>query len=421
MFDVLGHNPGLAISLGLLAGGGVMCLLLAALMSRGGSSLKGVAFFGVFYALVVLPQVAFHLAQATRPVALSADPASPAATAGAISGAAPAPGPGPVDGSRVRRFDTPAQASEALLAYLVQHGVAPTLDRGGDEVEGTASGRGGTGDGAGVGGVVRLKRSGALLGVVTAPDEGTLRARVAALPPGWPGPPPAADPVAVATVAVAAPTGVPLVPALQPVVRWFDASVLLQIAGVLVMLIATVGWFFAGSAWAARVSRVAGAEPLLASDLRQRLLDVDRTDAPVTVEQRPDGRLAVTWRHADARWLDLAGAHRLRRTHRLLLRLDEAARRVRVTEQFSAFDASVGARGAALRWHTGMGMAFFQVERQRVFGLQFGRDGRPTGDLTYAWRFDLNELKSPFIDAVTGAGWDWQPVVLDLPALQDRT
>ena len=100
----------------------------------------------------------------------------------------------------------------------------------------------------------------------------------------------------------------------------------------------------------------------------------------------------------------LAGAHRLRLTHRLLLRLDEAARRVRVTEQFFAFDASVGARGAALRWHTGMGRVFSQVERQRVFGLQFGPDGQPTGDLTCAWRFDLNELKSPFIDAVTGAG-----------------
>ena len=138
------------------------------------------------------------------------------------------------------------------------------------------------------------------------------------------------------------------------------------------------------------------------------------------VDALPDGRIAVTWRHADARFVDFASAHRMVRTHRLLLRLDEAARRVRVTEQSTEFDARAGLGGASLRWRTGLGITFFQVDHRRVFGLQFGPDGRPTGALSYAWRFNLNELKAPFIGAVTGAGWDWQPVMLDLPALLER-
>lgn len=440
MTDILLHNMGLTISLGLLLAGGLMSLLMAVLMAGSGVSLKGIGFFAVFFAIVVLPQVAGHLALAQRPT--TAAPAADAARAAAgrhgftiqaagdavavpaqVFGAgytqadrsdARALFAGRMPGLRVADavhwptgdsvtallFDNAEQASAGLLAYLGLYQVAPTLDRGGVELQG----RRGLG-----GGFVQLRRSGTALLVVTALDEAAVHARVASLPLLQGG--------AGSGAAIGAE---PLVPALQPLVRLFRGSALLQVGGLLAMVALAAWWFFAGTAWAGRVAPAAGVAPLAAAALQQRLLAVNQADVPVTVQTLPDGRIAVTWRHADARWLDLAGAHRLRRTHRLLLRLDEAARRVHVTEQSTEFDASVGPGHASLRWRTELGIVFFQVDHRRIVGLQFGPDGRPNGQLNYVWRFNLNELKAPFIAAVTGAGWAWQPVLLDLPALLAR-
>lgn len=36
--------------------------------------------------------------------------------------------------------------------------------------------------------------------------------------------------------------------------------------------------------------------------------------------------------------------------------------------------------------------------------------------LSYEYNFDLQEMKAPFIQAVTGAGWRWRPVIWHAPA-----
>ena len=451
MKAVLLHNPGLLISLALLLGGGLVFALLGGLMLRSGAAYRGVIFVAVAFALVVLPQLVGHLAMAVKPPATGAG-AVTAPRAAAVDAARAAAGLPefvlPLQGQAVRDpalvfgadhalgrrsdscalfaarmpgltvadavhwpagdsvtalvFGSADQAAAGLLAYLGLYQVAPTLDRGGVELQGTR--------GLG-GGVVRLRRSGAALLAVTALDEPALQARLAALPLLQAAP--AAAPGAPSA-------GAPLVPALQPLVHLFRANVALQVAGVLAMLAIVAWWFFVGTAWAGRVPAERGAAPLPAAVLKSRLMAVNQAEVPMQVEALPDGRIAVTWRHADARFVDFASAHRMVRTHRLLLRLDEAARRVHVTEQSTELDARAGLGGASLRWRTGLGITFFQVDHRRVFGLQFGPDGRPTGALSYAWRFNLNELKAPFIAAVTGAGWDWQPVMLDLPALLER-
>ncbi|MBX3600093.1 MAG: hypothetical protein KF863_05685 [Rubrivivax sp.] len=451
MKAVLLHNPGLLISLALLLGGGLVFALLGGLMLRSGAAYRGVIFVAVAFALVVLPQLVGHLAMAVKPPAAGAGavtaPRAPAvdaarAAAGLPEFVLPLQGQAVRDPALVfgadhalgRRSDSRAlfaarmpglkvadavhwpagesvtalvfgsadQAAAGLLAYLGLYQVAPTLDRGGVELQGTR--------GLG-GGVVRLRRSGAALLAVTALDEPALQARLAALPLLQAAP--AAAPGALGA-------GAPLVPAPQPLVHLFRANVALQVAGALAMLAIVAWWFFVGTAWAGRVPAERGVAPLSAAVLKSRLMAVNQAEVPMQVEALPDGRIAVTWRHADARFVDFASAHRMVRTHRLLLRLDEAARRVHVTEQSTELDARAGLGGASLRWRTGLGITFFQVDHRRVFGLQFGPDGRPTGALSYAWRFNLNELKAPFIAAVTGAGWDWQPVMLDLPALLER-
>ena len=60
-------------------------------------------------------------------------------------------------------------------------------------------------------------------------------------------------------------------------------------------------------------------------------------------------------------------------------------------------------------------MMLFQVDHVRVGGVQLGPDGKPTGELSKAYTFDLQKLKAPFIETVTDAGWRWQPVMWTAP------
>ena len=150
--------------------------------------------------------------------------------------------------------------------------------------------------------------------------------------------------------------------------------------------------------------------------MTERLLAVDGGDTPLTVTPSEDGRtLTVDWRYADARWLDLMRVHRMRRASRLVLSLDPDARRVRVREYWSALDVSAGAGGLRFQWHAASGMQFFNVQTTRVFGAQLGPDGKPTGELSRTFQFDIRSMKQPLIEAVTGSGWAWQPVMWNAP------
>lgn len=174
--------------------------------------------------------------------------------------------------------------------------------------------------------------------------------------------------------------------------------------------------FFRGAAWAGAVPAVANARPVTAAELRQRLLAIGSANVPLVISEEATSNreghshLVATWRFADAQWLDLARARKLRYVARVVLELDPEAHLVRVTEQVTRFDADAGIGGASLQWQTLRGVTFFQVERGRVFGLQFDADGRPQASLNYAWRFDAQEMKAPLIDVVTRAGWQWRPV-----------
>ncbi len=180
-------------------------------------------------------------------------------------------------------------------------------------------------------------------------------------------------------------------------------------------LVLAVGWFFKASAWSASVPP-ATARATDFETLRQRLLAVNQTETPVAVKTGDDGMsLEVTWRYADARWFDLMRVHQMKRIHKLVLEFDAGAHKVRIREYWSAFDASAGAGGVRLDWKAATGMMLFQVEHTRVIGAQLGPDGKPTGELSTAYTFDLQKLKAPFIEAVTDAGWRWQPVMWTAP------
>ncbi len=171
-------------------------------------------------------------------------------------------------------------------------------------------------------------------------------------------------------------------------------------------------WFFKGSAWSVRQAPPPGTRPESAASLRDRLLALNQKEVPVQVIASPnDATLEITWRYADVQWFDLMRAHKMRRTHKLELALDEHSHTARVREYWSAFDASAGPNDLRLNWTAARGMQFFEFEHRRVFGVQLDASGKPTGELSKAYTFNLQELKQPIIEAVTEGGWTWQPVM----------
>lgn len=220
---------------------------------------------------------------------------------------------------------------------------------------------------------------------------------------------------AAASTAATSPSGSD--PARTLVSRRLSDNTPVMLAFLGINLALAAGWFFKASAWATRVRPAPGVQPVDGGALRSRIVALNGTETPVEVSACADGRsLEVTWRYADARWFDLMQLNQVRRVHKLVLTFDEGSRKVRVTEYWSAFDGSAGREGVRLQWQAAAGMQFFQVEQQRVFGVQLDAEGKPTGELSRTFRFNLQAMKGPLIEAVTGAGWTWQPVMWKAPA-----
>jgi hypothetical protein len=241
---------------------------------------------------------------------------------------------------------------------------------------------------------------GLILGVWIGPDDAAIRARMAA-------------------GGFRIPFRAPLAlhgaqPAISPV-TWIASGVLLNTLLVIV-------YFFKGAAWAGSVPGRDRA-PMTAVELMERLQAVNTLDVPFRIERdarnagdERDNVLIATWRYADAKWIDLAGANAMNRLHRIVLQIDEPNHRVLATDYASASAGSIGKDGATIEWQASLGITFFQAEHQQVLGLQIDDHGRFTRDSNYRYAFNLDEMKNPLIRAVTDSGWTWRPVVWQGPA-----
>ena len=399
---------------------------LALAMWRAGASLRPLVFVGVFLAIVGGPQLLFHFARARGwipPAELTwvADSDGVGSAGYAENEAILAgedghfvhrsrifPGAGSVvdlrstsggpftgaevaqmgvlEGSStivIARFASAAAARAAAEAFLL--GAAGTVAM--PAADGTFGFVRPAGD------AVRLVLTGRTVGVFSAADDelATRLLRQSA----------AFSPAEVAT------------PAKEEVFWLYRPLVLLAIG--VILLLAAVLWFWRGAEWAASVPPIKGVHPVARDELRRRLLSIEAVDVPFTVrEESPGGRLIATWRFADAKWIDLARARGMRATHRIVLELDAATRSVRAQDQFSAVDWSAGADGGSGEWGSGRGIIFFQVQHERVFGLQLDEQGRFRPELSHAWRFDLQEMKAPLIAATVRSGWEWRPVLFSV-------
>lgn len=203
----------------------------------------------------------------------------------------------------------------------------------------------------------------------------------------------------------------PLFPALQPLGEFF-APLSTKLIGLVLLAIIYSLWFFKGASWAGSAPAVAGVPIVPANELVARLMAINELDVPFTITKGESANeLIADWRYANAKWLDLAQAHGMKRTFRIRLTLDEATHTVRATDYTAAFDWSAGRGGANIQWQAARGIVFFQKEQQRFFGLQLDDQGRCNPELSYSYKFDLNEMKSPIHATVTKSGWIWHPTV----------
>ena len=429
---VLFENPGLLAMTVALAIGAVVFGGLGLVMASSDASLRPIMFVGGLFLLVLLPQFAYHLGIATGAIPrrnLTWLPAAEQASVygwvereaaldvrdGAFTDLAAVFGSGvdstlgsdlraagaglpfgsaqaahmialPSDGSAIVARFASNEATEAAARKYARLALGLWPDIGADGLRTAVRP---------AGDVVKLALAGRSLVIVSGADERSARKRLHAL-------------------GAIAPAQSPSDPASER--YWlYRPGVLPALVISLVLLYVFV--FFKGAAWAGAVPPVAHTLPVTAAELRQRLLAINSADVPMKlVAEDSEQRLVAIWRFADARWLDLARARRMRYDQRVILTFDPAAHVVRVTEQLTRFDADAGLGGASLEWRTMRGVTFFHTERGRVFGLQFDANGRPQPRVDYAWRFDAREMKAPLIDVVTRAGWQWRPTPWSGPA-----
>ncbi len=394
-----------------------VCAVLGLIMGRSGASLRPIYWFAGFFALVVVPQFFGHLYNAIHTTRVEAvrNPADAKSIFGAdvdphfVTDARAAFGDvfGQAESAQlavlpsgetvlIAKFNGYSKAEKAWVNYLSVSGLNQIKGEG-DSQRGFAVTRP-SGDRAYV-----LHMSN-MVGIWTAKDDETIRKRMLAGGFEIPRRAPLAEiPASGATEEEKRSTSNRSLPI--PVL----------VGGMAIYLLLIVLYFFKGAAWAGSSAAKAGVRPALVSEVAGQLESINSLDVPFQIERTGANELIATWRYADAKWIDLARARGLRRTFRIRLSLDEQAHTVRATDYAAGYDWSAGRGGAEVEWKALLGIVFFQYEHQRVFGLQLDEQGRFKPDVSYAYTFNLKEMKSPLIEAVTRSGWTWRPTIWQGP------
>jgi hypothetical protein len=144
-----------------------------------------------------------------------------------------------------------------------------------------------------------------------------------------------------------------------------------------------------------------------ASELRARLLGVNRDTAPFVVR---DGAgegvdLVAEWRIVDARWYEIFAKAGLERVFKVLMKFDEAKGEVRAVDQEWELDWRAGVPSLALS-----ASAFRGQKAEISFGTAFAFREDASYGKVYDYRFNTRELKAPLIEAAQAAGWGWKGV-----------
>jgi len=152
----------------------------------------------------------------------------------------------------------------------------------------------------------------------------------------------------------------------------------------------------------------AGVTPLSPQEVRDRLMGLNRPDAPYRLVDGSAEKVdfIAEWKIDDPEWHKGLGGANVRTTFRIFLKLHPEAREVRAVDRqytvsWSGDQPTLSAAVSTFRGQTR------SVEVSRTYS--FGKTAEPVGERAY--RFDTNELKKPIQEAVTSCGWTYRGVV----------
>ena len=363
MINLLRNNIGLTVWLGIFSVSAVVSALSAYLMSTRGVSLKPIWWFNGYLLLIGLPQLAYHAYVA----ALSARAPAAAETSPAAVSRIDSPEAfftAPPEGATV--VDIPPQSASGLFGRAEQ-GRMLTL-RNGDTVmvfrfKSRPEAAGAVGDYLRESGLENNAESDGSGGFVIRGNDRRV-ARVYAR-----------DNVLVVNSTVdtssEAGNGGPARTTVEPIKQWTASTSgkIIAASVLLVYILFVAAYFLKGTAWATRINAQPVDRVLSVNELRERLVGLNSLDIPFRIDATGNGEVSATWKYADAKWVDLARAHGIRRIHRIRMTLDEANRKVRATDFQSAYDWSAGGGGGSIAWKASTGIVLFQYETSS--GLRF--------------------------------------------------
>ena len=143
------------------------------------------------------------------------------------------------------------------------------------------------------------------------------------------------------------------------------------------------------------------------AEVRAALLAVNRPTAPFVVRDGAPEKVDIVaeWRIVDASWHEIFAKAGLKKTFKILMRLDPDKREVRVVDQEWSVEWRAGIPSLSLAAE-----AFRGQKSEISFGsaYAFTESGAP-GEV-YRYKFATGELKTPLQNAVTAAGWTWRGV-----------
>jgi len=167
-------------------------------------------------------------------------------------------------------------------------------------------------------------------------------------------------------------------------------------------------WIFKGGCWVAEVAPRPNTPPVSAAELKRRLLAINDLEVPLRLSSPGGDALNAEWR-AEGKWRGLLEEQSVRIVANLGLKLHADRRAVSVIETQRKWNCETGRFGGTAEFAFFRGITLVSYDAGTVYGLSYGSDGfKVTG---YSYRFSAQEMKNPLIEAVTAAGWRWEPHV----------
>ena len=152
----------------------------------------------------------------------------------------------------------------------------------------------------------------------------------------------------------------------------------------------------------------AGVPVLSSQEVKQKLLAVNRPTAPFRVtDGAADGvDVVAEWKVVDAQWYEIFAKAGLKKTFRILMKLDPEKHEVRAQDRELEVSWTAGVPKLSIA------ASGFKGQKQEIsFGTAYAFTEELKPGQVYNYRFNTKELKEPLQEAVTSSGWTYRGVV----------